>query len=283
MQSARCLAGVAIVVVFATASFVSAESREDFRFKVGSRSKISIVNQYGAIIVKPSPGNEVIVSAVLKSNKVEIDKTQNGNRIDVISHLLPGATAENGRVDYEVSVPADTILTMHSTTGPMRAEGLHGDLTLEGASASVEVRDISDCHVHVNTLDGPITLTNISNGHVEITSVSGNVTLNQVDGPLVRVNSSSGSIRYDGDFALGGEYNLTSHSGNIEATAPTYASIDVTARSVKGQVDNEFPLHPKTHTSFPLDTVRNLVGTAGKAASSVKLLSFSGKIHLKKR
>jgi hypothetical protein len=99
----------------------------------------------------------------------------------------------------------------------------------------------------------------------------------------VRVNSSSGDIRYDGDFAFGGEYSLISHTGNIEATAPTYASIEVTARSVKGQVENEFPLQPKGHTSFPMDTVRNLVGTAGKAASSVKLLSFSGKIHLKKR
>jgi len=186
-------------------------------------------------------------------------------------------------VDYEVTVPADANVTLHSTTGPLHAERLHGDVVAEGAAATVDVRDISNSHVHVNTLNGPITLTNITDGHVEITSVSGNVVLNHVDGPLVRVNSSSGTINYDGDFAFGGEYTLTSHTGDIEATAPTYASIDVTARSVKGQVDNEFPLHPKTHSSFPMDTVRNLVGTAGKAASSVKLLSFSGKIHLKKR
>jgi hypothetical protein len=48
-------------------------------------------------------------------------------------------------------------------------------------------------------------------------------------------------------------------------------------------VDNDFPLLPKSHISFPIDKARSLVGTAGKAASSVKLLSFSGKIHLKKR
>jgi len=283
MQSSQRLANVAVLVVLATATLAFGENRQDFRFKVGSHANISIVNQYGAVTVKPSSGNEVMVTAVLQSSKVEIDKNQNGNRIDVVSHLLPGATPESGRVDYEVFVPADANLTLHSTTGPLRAERLHGDVVLEGASANVEVRDVSDGHVHVNTLDGPITLTNIRNGHVEITSVSGDVILNQVDGPLVRVNSSSGKIRYDGDFAFGGEYSLTSHTGDIEATAPTYASIDVIARSVKGKVDNEFPLHPKDHTSFPIDTIRNLVGTAGKAASSVKLLSFSGKIHLKKR
>jgi len=283
MQSNQRFAKVAVLVLLATATLASGETRKEFRFTVGSHSSISIINQYGPISVKPSTGNEVVVIAILQSDKVEVDQSKNGNRIDVVSHLLPGATADNGRVDYEVTVPADANVTLHSTTGPLHAERLHGDVVAEGAAATVDVRDISNSHVHVNTLNGPITLTNITDGHVEITSVSGNVVLNHVDGPLVRVNSSSGTINYDGDFAFGGEYTLTSHTGDIEATAPTYASIDVTSRSVKGQVDNEFPLHPKTHSSFPMDTVRNLVGTAGKAASSVKLLSFSGKIHLKKR
>ena len=180
-------------------------------------------------------------------------------------------------------VPADASVALQSTTGPLNAEGLHGDVVLEGAAAKVDVRDVSSAHVHVKTLTGAITLTNINDGHVEITSVSGPVVLNEVNGPLVEVNSSSGQIHYDGEFGFGGEYTLRTHSGDIMATAPTYASIDVTARSVRGQVDNDFPLLPKTHSSFPLDTMRSLVGTAGKAASSVKLLSFSGKIHLKRR
>jgi hypothetical protein len=96
------------------------------------------------------------------------------------------------------------------------------------------------------------------------------------------VNSSSGRIHYDGDFGGGGEYSLTSHTGDIEATAPAYASIDVTARSVQGQVESDFQLQPK-HTSFPVKAGSAFAGTVGKAASSVKLFSFSGKIHLKKR
>jgi hypothetical protein len=96
------------------------------------------------------------------------------------------------------------------------------------------------------------------------------------------VNSSSGKIRYDGDFGDNGEYSLTSHTGDIEAMAPAYASIDVTARSVQGQVDNDFPLQPE-HTSFPVRAGSAFAGTINKAASSVKLFSFSGKIHLKKK
>ena len=84
----------------------------------------------------------------------------------------------------------------------------------------MEVRDISNAHVHVRTLNGSVTLTNIRNGHVEVTSVGGDVVLNSVNGPLVQVNSTSGKIHYEGDFGNSGEYMLTSHSGDIEASAP---------------------------------------------------------------
>jgi len=271
----------AVVVVLAAASFATGETRKEYRFTVGPRASISITNEYGPISVKPAVGNQVMVTAILHSNKVEVDQSQSGNRVDILSHLLPGATADTGRVDYEVLVPSDASVTLHSTTGPLRAEKLHGDVSLEGATAIVDVRDISDAHVHVKTLNGPVTLTNIYGGHVEITSVSGDVVLNSVSGPLVQVNSTSGRIRYDGDFGSGGEYSLTSHTGDIEASAPADASIDVTARSVRGKVENDFPLQPK-HTPFVIKAGSAFAGTMGKAASSVKLLSFSGKIHLKK-
>jgi DUF4097 and DUF4098 domain-containing protein YvlB len=269
-------------VVLATAICASADNRKEFRFTVSPGAVISVTNQYGPISVKPGSGSQVVVVAVLHSDQVEIDHTQSGNRVDVLSHLLSGASADAGRVDYEVSVPADASVTLRTSTGVLHAEGLHGDVTLESSQANVEVRDISNAHVHVRTLNGSVALTNIRNGHVEVTSVSGDVTLNGVSGLLVQVNSTSGKIRYEGDFGNSGEYMLTSHSGDIEASAPNDASIDVTARSVKGKVENDFLLEPK-HTPFVVRAGSAFAGTMNKAASSVRLFSFSGKIHLKKR
>jgi DUF4097 and DUF4098 domain-containing protein YvlB len=173
-------------------------------------------------------------------------------------------------------------VTMRSTTGPLHVERLHGDVILEGSTAAVDVRDVSTGRVHIKTLNGPVTLTNVSDGYVEITSVSGDVALHAVNGTSVHVNSSTGKIHYDGDFGQGGQYSFTSHSGDIEAIAPSYASIEVVARSVQGKVDNDFPLEPE-HTSFVPRAGSAFAGTVGQAASSVNLLSFSGKIHLKKR
>ena len=262
-----------------------ADSRKEYRFNVGSRAGVSVNNPYGSISVGPSTGNTVMINAVLHSDKVEVDNSQNGNRVEIQSHLLPGADAVSGRVDYVIFVPVDASVTLHSSTGPLRAEKLRGDVTLEGAAATVDVRDISDAHVHVKTVSGPVTLTNVQDGHVEVDSLSGEVTLDQVNGSLVQVISTSGRISYTGDFGHSGEYRLTSHSGDIDAIVPDGTSADVVARSVRGEVHDDIPLQPKSHTWFAIQEGRAFMGTMGRAAvsSTVVLRSFSGKIHLRKR
>jgi DUF4097 and DUF4098 domain-containing protein YvlB len=262
-----------------------AQTKKEYHFTVGPRAGVSVTNPFGSISVRPSSNNTVVVNAVLHSDKVEIDSNQSGNRVDIQSHLLAGADAQSGKVDYEILVPADAGVTLHSSTGSMSAEKLHGDVSLEGPGAEVSVRDISDAHVHVKTMNGAVNLENIKNGHVEVDSLSGDVTLNSVNGSLVQVVSTSGRINYIGDFGNSGEYRLTSHSGDIEATIPEWTSANVSARSVRGEVHDDIPLQPKTHNYFPLDKGRAFAGTVGRVAmsSTVVLRTFSGKIHLRKR
>jgi len=283
MVSRRTAKMVAIGVLVAGA--LVAESKKEFHFTVGPKAGVSVMNPYGSISVRPSTNNMVVVNAVLHSDKVEVDNSQTGNRVDIQSHLLAGADAESGRVDYEVLVPSDASVTLHSSTGSLHAEKLHGDVSLEGPGATVDVRDVSDAHVHVKTMNGAVTLNNIQNGHVEVDSLSGEVTLTGVNGPLVQVVSTSGRINYIGDFGNSGEYRLTSHSGDIEATIPEWTSADVVAHSVRGEVHDDIPLQPKTHTWFPVDKGRAFAGTMGRVAvsSTVVLRTFSGKIHLRKR
>jgi DUF4097 and DUF4098 domain-containing protein YvlB len=275
------LVGVSVMMV----GTLAAQNHKEYRFNVGSKAAVSVNNPYGSISVKPASGNTIVINAVLHSDKVEVDNNQSGNLVEIQSHLLPGADAVSGRVDYEILVPADASVTLHSTTGLLRAEKLHGDVTLEGAGATVDVRDISDAHVHVKTVNGSVTLTNVQDGHVEVDSLSGDVTLDQVNGPLVQVISTSGRIHYTGDFGRSGEYRLTSHSGDIEATVPEGTSADVSARSVNGEVHDDIPLQPKTHSWFVIQQGHAFLGTMGRAAvsSTVVLRSFSGKIHLRKR
>jgi len=223
----------------------------------------------------------VVVTAILHSDRVELDQSKSHNRIDIVSHLLAGADQHTGIVEYEVQVPPDANVTLHSDTGRIHAEKLQGDVMVAGSEGPIDVIDCAGGHVHVRTLNGSVNLSNV-HGHIEIMSMGGDVFMNQVSGTLVLVNSNSGRIKYAGDFGDDGEYDFTSHTGDIEATAPAFASIEVLARSDQGRVDSDFSLEPK-HTPFLASAGSAFAGTLGKAASSVKLFSFSGKIHLKKR
>jgi DUF4097 and DUF4098 domain-containing protein YvlB len=273
---------VALVLATCLASVAVAESRKEYRFVVGPNANISVDTQYGAISVKPGTSTQVVVTAILQSDKAEVDNLQHGNRIEIASHLLSGADQQSGRVDYELLIPADATLSLRSSTGPLTAENLKGDLTLEGTDAVVNVQNVSNGHVHVRTMRGPISLTDVHNGHIEISSISGSVTLKSVTGPFVRADSGSGKIFYDGDFGSGGDYKLSTHTGDIEAIVPANASADFSAHSLLGKVQNDLDLMPR-HTRDAFVEGRSFFGTVGKAASKVVLHSFSGKIRLKQR
>jgi len=284
LQQASLGQSTVVTLVLATclASAAFAESKKEYRFTVGPNAIISVDTQYGAISVKPGSGNQVVVTATLKSENVEVDQQQNGNRIEIASHLLQGANEQAGQVDYELLIPPDATLNLHSSSGPLSAERLQGDLTLEGTDAVVNVRNVQNCHVHVRTMSGPITLTDVTNGHVEIASISGDVHMKSVTGSLVQVVSGRGKIFYDGNFGSGGDYKFTTHTGDIEALVPADVSADFRAHSVLGRVQHDFPLQPK-HSRFPVEAGRSFLGTSGKASSEVVLRSFSGKIRLRQR
>lgn len=273
-----------VVLVLATclASVGVAQTKKEYHFPVGAHANVSIDTQYGAISVKPGNSGEVVVTATVQSDKAEVDSQQSGDRIELDSHILEGGNPQTGRIDYELLIPSDATITLRSSTGPLSVESLRGDLSAEGTDASVDIRNVSNGHVHVRTLRGPINLTNVSNGHIEISSISGDVNLKQVSGPLVRASSGSGTILYDGDFGSGGDYKFTTHSGDITAIVPANTSADFSAHSMLGKVQHDFPLQPR-HSHLSLEPERAFFGTVGKAASDVVLRSFSGRIRLKQR
>lgn len=281
MASKQHGAGVALVALaFVATVALAADTKREFKYTVGPKPSVTIVNEFGTVSVKGVPGRQVTITAITHSDKVEVDSRQAGNRAEARTYMLRPATPEEGRVEYEVLVPMDASVSVRGSTGPFSAEKLRGDVILEGDGAKLEVREISNAHVHLRSVDGPITLTNISGGHVEVTSVGGDVELNNVTGPKVSVNTTSGNIRYNGDFGANGEYSLTNSFGDIDVSLPASASVDLTARSMKGSAVSSFPFQSQPHTSFPILQGRALAGTANHGGSSVRLRSLSGTIRV---
>ncbi len=282
MASRRAMA-ICLAVLLATAAASAADNKKEFRYNAGPGATVNVVNPFGPVTIRPAPGKQIIIAATTHSDKAEADVSHTGNRIEARTHLLSKASDSDGRVDYDIQVPADVMLTIDADGGPIHVEKLRNDVTLDGDAAEITAADCSNSRIHVHTLTGAVTLSNVSNSYIDITDPNGNVQLNSVTGPRVIVNTSKGNIRYSGDFAGGGQYVLNNHSGDIDVMMPTTASVDVSARSITGAVEQDFPLQQKQHLAYQLTPGRSFAGTSNSGASSVQLRSFSGRIRVKKQ
>lgn len=271
-----------LIAAVALANSSAAAEKKEFRYNVAPGASLTVINDYGTVRVRATQGRQIVVTATPSSSKVEVDDAQTANRVEVRSHFLQKASDSEGRVEYDIQVPADTDVMIRTATGPVQVQGVSGDVSVDGDTAKVEIRD-SNGHVKARTVSGPVTLANLKDGFVEAISVGGPMTLNNVCGKNVAVNTTGGAITYAGDFAGGGQYSISSHSGTIDVTMPASASVDVSARSVSGNVENDFSLNPPAHPAAALAMGKSLAGTLNSGASSVHLRTFSGKIRVKKQ
>jgi DUF4097 and DUF4098 domain-containing protein YvlB len=261
----------------------AADAHKEFRYTVGPGATLNVVNQAGSVTIHPSNSRQVIISTTAHSDKVEVDSSQTGNRIEAQTHMRGNPSDEEARVDYDIQVPADILLSVRADGGPIRVEKLRSDMTLEGSNAAFTLQDCNNSHVHIHAIKGPVTITNLGNGHVEITSLNGDVQLTSVSGPKVSINTTKGHIHYVGDFNGGGDYLFSSHSGDIDVSLPATASVDLSALSIAGSVEQDFPLQQKSSLGFQASPGRSFAGTSNTGASSVQLRSYSGKIRVKKQ
>jgi len=204
------------------------------RYTVGPKPLISITNNHGAITVRPSGNNQIVVSTVSNSDAINFVSEQHGNRVEVRAESDRRGTS---LAEYTVLVPNDSIVSLRSLDGSLSAEGLRGDVILETATARVHATSITGAHLHIKTLSGPVTLTDIRDSHLDVHSVSGNIDIHNVTGAFVEASSGSGRIIYDGDPGSAGYYRLTSHTGDLDVSIPASALVEITARSLKGESD----------------------------------------------
>jgi DUF4097 and DUF4098 domain-containing protein YvlB len=275
------------VTALLSSSAYSVDLRKEFRLDVAPSGTVTLTNNAGSINLKSNNGHQVIIAYTAQSNKVEVDQssTNDHRRLEITTHALPDQkpSADEARVDFEISVPAGVSITVNAATATITAENLSGDISLSSDTGQITAHDVSKSNVQVRSVTGTVNLSNINGGPVEVTSSTGAVQLANVTGPKVKIGTGSGNITYSGDCSGMGNYVFTTHSGAIDMSLPQTASVDITARSVSGDVQNDFPLSQKAHTSFTPQAGRSFAGTSNSGASSVQLQSFSGRIRVKKQ
>ncbi|HLJ85813.1 MAG TPA: DUF4097 family beta strand repeat-containing protein [Candidatus Angelobacter sp.] len=281
------LTAVSCAILAMGAVALAADSHKSATFTIASGGVINIENPNGSVTLHSANGRQLSVNSTAYSDKIEVDSsaTPDGKRVEVLTHALPDQkpTGEELKADYDISVPSGVSVVVTTTTASITVDSVSGDLSLSSDTGQITVRDADNAQLHIRSVTGPVSLVNLNRLHAEIMSTGGNVQLVRVSGPKVKVSSTSGNIGYQGDFAGGGAYSLVTHSGAINVLLAETASVDLSAHSVHGSVENDFPLSEKRHQVYVPTQGRSLVGTAHSGSSSVELRSFNGKIRVKKQ
>lgn len=284
-RSLFIIAGAALTLCVAAAH--AADNRKEAKLDIAPGGNVTIVNPSGSVTLHSASGHQVVIAYTTHSDKVEVDQnaTADKQRIELRTHAIAGQkpSADEDKVDFEISVPAGTSVNVSTVSAPVTVDGLNGDISLSSESGQIEAHNMAKSHLHVRSMNAPVSLTGISNTHVDVQSSGGAVHMSNVTGPRVAVGTTSGNVDYHGDCSGGGDYILTTHSGEIDMWLPKSASVELSARSRTGSVENEFPLEEMNHPNLPPSQGRSFAGTSNSGSSSVELQSFSGKIRVKKQ
>lgn len=256
--------------------------RIEKHFPVQAKPRVTVRNSNGRIQVKAWNRNEVLVAWTSASGKSAVETEEAGNRVEVAAGNEDGAATDD-KIDFEITVPVESELSVRTDSGNVTVDSVHGDMTFDTVGASLQLTDV-DGYMVVKTIDGSL-VCNRCSGKLEANSISGNVQMISPTLDSVRVQTSSGNILFDGSFLSRGIYIMKNFSGTIEVHFSSSDSFDVNATSLKGNVINQASFKPDTHGSpHPASKWgHSLFGTMNEGHAKVELSSFSGTIKILKR
>ena len=287
--------------------------------RLGSDGRLELGNIAGDITVTRGSGSETSVEIVKTARGrdmddareqlqlVEVDVIERSGRAEIKARY-PGDNRRNNRrninvtVEYNVTAPAGTSITVESISGSVKVTDIKGDLnasTVSGdvrvsgggrvgsvgsVSGSIEVNEAQvDGPLEAKSVSGDVILRRVKARRIDATSVSGDIKLEDIQCERVEGHSTSGNLSYSGGLAKNGRYEFNSFSGEIRLWIPASSGFEVDANSFSGEI----------HTADLPITIRGgegrsgrrkvLHGTYGDGSAILDLTTFSGSIVISKR
>jgi DUF4097 and DUF4098 domain-containing protein YvlB len=261
-------------------------ARTEKTLKTTPTPRISLNNLTGQVVIKGWSRTQVHSVCTTSSPAVEVDisalPTDSGpaEKIHFDTHVLdPLATGKGQSADYEMEVPFGSSLEVTNRQGGVVIENLQGEASVECVGSTISVRDVAG-HLAVRSVGGDIEVLRPS-GRVEASSITGNLHFVSATGAKLRGITTSGKVLYEGDLASGGDYELSSYSGDIDIICPPSASFELSAKTLRGKVDNGLALIPKRHSPSAAFPGESLLGLHNTGNATVLLQSFSGSIRIR--
>jgi hypothetical protein len=298
---------LAAVLIFASAPVAA----QGTRYTV-SGSDVAIYNIAGVVRVEPGNGSSVVAEVSLlgpDASRLEVREASGrlavvypsneivyaplGRNSETTTHVNRDGTffgdwARNGRqvrisgdgdgleahADMRILVPAGRTVAVYLAVGKLSASNVNGNLTLDVASADVEVSgtrgslnlDLGSGNVSVtdaegdmlmDTGSGDVTISNIRGGRLELDTGSGSITGSRISAERMLLDAGSGDIRLSevasrdlsldtgsGEVEIGlttdvDRLSLDSGSGDVTIRAPANLGARVDIETGSGRVSGD--------------------------------------------
>ena len=284
MSSKRKWRALPLLVVPLGLLWAAGPQHGERRFDTTANPRISLSNLRGRVVVKGWEHPEVHAIYSANSPRVEVETDDFPPRgpkekIQFTTQVLdPLVTGEDERADYWLNVPVGASVEVRNRQGSVQVEKLMHDTWVESVGGTISATDMGG-QLTVRSVGGNIEIVRPS-GEVQAHSINGNLYFISPSSPRLRGRTTSGKIIYEGDFALGGDYVLSSYSGDLEVACPTSASFELRAKTVRGKLENAFVITSRRQSASPLLSGNSLLGVRNTGRARVELTSFSGTIRI---
>jgi hypothetical protein len=310
------------LVLIGTAGVAAGQTEELVRtIAMEPGGSLTLGNISGEIVVTGVDGNDLTIRATKRVvgrgnageevlDRVEIAIEERGNRVDVearyrrrsllqsLGNLFGGGT--HVAVDYVVTVPRGTGVSIESVSGDVSVEGVDGETRIEVVSGDVRLASLarlveveavsgrlqitgasSEDAMTAETVSGRLEMDGVRAPRLEASSVSGAVALRGVESRRVEVETVSGSVTFAGALAADGRYEFESHSGGIHLTVPDGTGFELETESFSGGLRSAIPIvvgqgGPAGEVTVFEQGSRSIEGVAGDGGGRLELSTFSG-------
>lgn len=173
-----------------------AESSGHFErsYPMNRAGHITVSNVNGKIHISAWDRRSILARATTAPS-VKVDDEVVGDNIKIWTK----PNIRLGRADFEISVPAETSVTVKNYVGDIEISGI--------------------------------------TGHVTVTSIDSDVHLSRVTSAIVDVRVTSGDVFFDGELSEGGSYSLQTMKGDVDVTLPAATPFNLNARALSENIN----------------------------------------------
>lgn len=303
--SSRFVSAIALVVLFASTMALASTPQGGFEktLSVSGPVDLEVLTRSGDVTVRAGSSGSVFIRGKIyvgdhwlmgnrQADVHEIEQhppiRQEGNSVHI-----DYVNMRNISVDYEISVPADTVVHTRSGSGDQIIEGtrgnvdtqtgsgdvklanLTGEIRLQTGSGNIRAHQISGA-VRGGTGSGDVEIEEVAAGDIDLHTGSGNITARGIQGGF-RGETGSGDVTAEGTQT--GSWEIHTGSGNVHVRLPSNAAFDADISTSSGTVDVNEPIEMTVQGRVG-DSHKQIRGKVHGGGPILRVRTGSGDIHI---